>query len=370
MIDSRAIASGPSGWSISRSPLFLATALFWAVATALVSLKFIRWIAYLMQFFPIFPAVMLGGAMVATLSGVSTFRPTSPTISNSNVNATTFLLTLQWIFAFSSMACVVGADWGLGSLSLRDVRLGGWIGTALAPAVIAILSLIVVAGFEGSRSGPTTAEGNAVFRASLGEISPAGLTLSSGPNGLTAPSHTFQAVMIGAFRDHRVSALLLLTFGLGSLAPAVYASFAFGNLFKNFGPGLSRLTWTMLGTCLAWFLIVGGWTSQPETFFHILGALFAPVAGAFTADYRGNRGLWPGARSGINPAGLLAWGVGLAVGLSPIIAAATGSDRFSRIQPASVLAFLAAYLTYEILAAIGLESRKLGDQPSVAPRES
>ena len=84
--------------------------------------------------------------------------------------------------------------------------------------------------------------------------------------------------------------------------------------------------------------------------------VFAPMAGAVAADYRRQRGRWPGPREGVNPAGVIAWVVGFCVGVAPSVAAWIGSDRLDWFQPASLLAFVAAYLTYEVVALVGLES--------------
>ncbi len=364
LIDPRSVKAGSGSGAFTRSPLYLATVLFWAVATALVSMRFTRWIGYLMQFFPIFPALMLGGAMIATLNGLRTFQPINLLPPSTNPNLPTFLLTLQWVFAFSSMAGVMGADWGLGSLTLRDVKLGGWVGMAFAPSIVAILALIAVAGFEGSKMAPKMTEEKPVYRPQGPSIEAAGVSFLNPPSpGLEVPAYSFRGVMTGAFPG-RLGALILVTFGLGSLAPAVYASFAFGNRFKELGPGISRFAWTMMGTAAAWLIVVGGWYDRTETIFNILGAVFAPVAGAFAADYRRHKGQWPGPRTGTNPAGLLAWGVGLTVGLCPTIGQTFGADRLTNVQPAAILAFLASYLTYEVLAMIRFESKPVPEIPA------
>jgi len=351
------------GGATLKSPLYLLTALFWAIASALVSLKFIRWIGYLMQFFPIFPAVMLGGAMLASLGGLRSFVPSgvdplSPglVVSIREGSLQSFLLTFQWVFAFSSMAGVMGADWGFGSIEARDVRIGGWLGMGLAPVFVAILALISIAGYQGSKEGATLLEPGRLSRSEITELSSSGqVNTGSVPPGLDAPSYTFRAVLNGGF-DRRVGGLMLMTFGLASMAPAVYSSFMFGTQFKELGPAVSRLSWTMLGTCAAWLLIVGGWLNRNEVVFSLLGAAFAPVAGAITADYRRHKGQWTGPRSNANPAGLIAWGLGFAVGLSPLLGRAFGSPWLAALQPAALFAFLASYLTYEILALVRLES--------------
>jgi len=93
----------------------------------------------------------------------------------------------------------------------------------------------------------------------------------------------------------------------------------------------------------------------------VLGAAFAPVVGAMAADYVRQKGRWGGPRRGTNFAGMVAWAIGLAVGLAPWIGPALGNDRLARLQPAAVLAFLAAFVSYAALAAIGLEPPVAGE---------
>jgi cytosine permease len=261
---------------------------------------------------------------------------------------------------------VMGADWGSGSISMKDVRLGGWIGLAFAPAIVASLALIAVAGYQGMKESSNPFAESPMNRTTITELPARGqVTAPPVPAGLDAPPYTMRLLLNGRF-DPRIGGLILMTFGLASLAPAVYSSFMFGQQFKAIGPGISKLTWTMLGTCTAWLLIVGGWFDRTEVAFNLLGAAFAPVAGAMTADYRRHRGRWPGPRAGANPAGLLAWGVGLVVGLAPTIGRAFKSDRLQAVEPAALWAFVAAYLTYEVLALVRLESARDSEPPGEA----
>ena len=363
LVDPRSLRPTRMGGATLKSPLYLAAALAWSIAAALVGIRFVRWIGFLMQFFPIFPAVLLGGAMLAMMLGLRSFHPTgidplmpSVVVPEGEAALRAFLLTLQWVFAFSAMAGVMGADWGSGSIGPRDVKVGGWVGMAFAPAIVSSLALIAAAGYQGSKEATRTFEDPRVARSTIQDLPRPGVAPSTGPApGLEAPPFTFLAVANGGF-DRRIGGVMLLVFGLASMAPAVYSSFTYAITFKALGPGISRLTWSMLATSTAWLLIVGGWFERTEVAFNLVGAAFAPVAGAIAADYRRHRGEWPGPRSGFNPAGLIAWAVGLAVGLAPTVGKALGSGPLSRLQPAALWAFVAAFLVYEFLALVKLES--------------
>lgn len=86
-----------------------------------------------------------------------------------------------------------------------------------------------------------------------------------------------------------------------------------------------------------------------------MGAVFAPVAGAIAADASRSRGVWPGPRPGAGTAGLVAWVIGMAVGLVPMIAASWQIEPGTRFQPAALFAFLAAYFVYRVLVGLGAE---------------
>jgi cytosine permease len=93
--------------------------------------------------------------------------------------------------------------------------------------------------------------------------------------------------------------------------------------------------------------------------------------GAMAAEYLKSRGAWPGPRRGVNLAGVVAWALGFAVGLIPTFGEAMGSPRWQRVQPASVLAFLVAFVAYSVLSRFGLEPGPLAAATPVdAPAET
>src|SRR5690606_17036608 len=74
LINPRDLRAGPIGSPIIQSTVYAATAMLWAVAAALVSTRFIRWIAALMVVYPIFIALSYAGAMVWSLPGLPGYR--------------------------------------------------------------------------------------------------------------------------------------------------------------------------------------------------------------------------------------------------------------------------------------------------------
>jgi cytosine permease len=339
---------GPGGgWAVElRSSLLLVTSFFWLYAAALTGHYLVKIIAALMKIYPIYPALMLALAMILTLGGLASFRPleidpaTSAPVVDGGPRA--FLMMIQMIFGFFAIAGAASADWGAVNRTPRDVRLGGWIGVALASWTVATLSLLTVAGAVGRYSAP--------------------LMLKNRPG---VGNFSFRVALVLALPQMLAGAMFLI-FALASLAQTCYAANLFGRRFEAIWPRVSRLVWTLIGTTAAWPLVATGLAIRLEEIFTLLGAVFAPMVGAMAADYVRNRGVWPGPRRGVNPPGLVAWLVGLGVGLVPLIAVAGGWSDGSRLQPASLYAFAAAFVVYTVLAALGAETPTLSI-PDVEP---
>ncbi len=374
LLEARVVRPIQWGDSAVPSPLFLTTALVWGVVTALVGMSIVRWIAAIMQYFPVFPAAGLALAVAGTLSGLRGFEPTlidpltGASVAMSEGWRLGFLTTFQWTFGFAALLGITGADWAAASLSQTDVRRGGWVSLTLAPIVVASLAFLTVIGAEGkirdraastAVAAPTVTDlaDRAIERAAVGE-SPAEPSFRNPSSRFAAETHyTLRAAIEGGL-DRRLGGVVLIVFGLASLAPACYAAFEFGRRLHRVAPALSKPGWTLVGVASAWFLIVGNWHERTGSIFTILGALYAPVAGAMVADATRQRsGDWNGPRPGVNFAGFLAWSVGLIVGLVPLVASALDSTTLSRFMPAALYAFIAAFVTYRVAAALGLEPR-------------
>ena len=156
-LDERALRPFAIGTVRLKGPIFLATALLWSVIAGLIGRKFVRLVSAIKYVFPVFPAMILGGAMFAMLTGLRTFAPTGIDPQGWDIPAGraglwSMMLVVQLILGFFAMAGVLGADWGAASLSERDVRVGGWVAAGFAPVVIATIALVAVAGFQGRAS--------------------------------------------------------------------------------------------------------------------------------------------------------------------------------------------------------------------------
>jgi cytosine permease len=326
------------------------TSLAWSIAGALVGVYLVRVIAALMKVFPVFPAAMLATAMILTIKGLGDFRPSgidpesAGPVPQAGPHAAA--MVMQLVFGFFATAGAASADWGAASRDARDVRLGGWVGVAFASWVVATLAMLTIAGALG--------------------MSPPAVVRVRPPSASALTFHDVVRDRIGG----RLGGVMLLVFGLASMAPAVYASHVFGHRFAAAWPRLSRLRWTLVGAVAAWPLVATGLAGRLEPIFGIMGAASAPLVGAIAADYSRTRGIWPGPRRGVNQAGLVAWAVGLTVGLLPTVAHAWGRADTWRLQPAAVLAFLAGYVVYLVLARFGAESPVVATPEQVVAAET
>ena len=119
---------------------------------------------------------------------------------------------------------------------------------------------------------------------------------------------------------------ILSLFGVATLAPGCYSAWVFRERISTHWPAIRRSVWTRIGGVLAFVLVASTWADRLEEIFNLLGAIFAPAVGALVADALRQKGEWQGVRRGWNPAGLLAWGLGMAVGLVPVLGDGDGLD--------------------------------------------
>lgn len=325
--------------------VFLVTSLAWCVATVLSGRYLVRVIMALMNVYPIVPAVMLGVTAAVAMRGLPQYQAEVSGLGSRAGDAAAGLLALltaaQIVFAFFSPSALASVDWGAVLRDERDVKAGGWVGVALASWVVGTLALISAAGAV-PRLSPDPAASSGTLRVS--DYAQALVSLIGG----------------------RTAGVMLIGFALTALAPACYGGFLLSDRLHPIAPKFSRTRWALIAIPAAWFLSISAVLARLEPVFGVIGAVFAPVAGAMTADFVRSHGAWTGARRGWNPAGLVGWAVGVAVGLVPVLGRAAGVDRLTRLQPAAVLGCLAAFVVYLVVAALGGLSI---EQPVPAPAE-
>ncbi len=319
------------------SGLFMVTAFFFGLAATMAGRYLVRVITALMAVYPIIIAVLLGITAALAIKGLPDYRVLLAGVrGGSAAGIIVALIAAQMVFAFAAAGALSAAELGVVAQSERDVKLGGWVGLAGGSIVVATLSIMTVAG---------------VF-IRYGIAVPV--------NRETSLSLTFVhgvETVIGG----RTAGAMLLAFGLAGLAPACFSSYIFTAQAYEAFPSVARTKWTILGFLTAWLLVIFGQVDHLYPVLGFVGALLAPVLGAMAADAYKAGGKWPGARVGVNPPGYFAWLAGAIVGVAPFAAPDTA---FARLQPASLIAFCAAFVTYLIAAAF---VRETAIDPSIMP---
>jgi cytosine permease len=311
--------------------LFVFTSLMWTLASALTGRYLMRVIAALMQVYPVLPALLLGTTAAVAMKGLPDYQVAMNATSGVASGWPVAAVVVQMILGFFSASALVCADWGAVARAERDVSLGGWVGVAFASWVVATLSVLCVAG----------------------AYTRYGLPAPPGPGSVRALAFTHALrTLIGG----RTSGFMLIGFSLVALAPACYAASFLSERLNVLWPRVSRTRWTLSAAGVAWVLALSGVLGRLLPVFGVVGAVFAPVVGAMAADFLRSRGAWTHPRRGVNRPGVMAWVVGLVIGLTPVVGPTLGARDLASVQPAALFAFLAAFVTYLALAVLGFES--------------
>lgn len=345
LINPRDLRAGPMGSPITQSTVYAATAMLWGVAAALVSTRFIRWIAALMVVYPIFIALSYAGAMIWSLPGLPSYRDASAEPINAARRSTgpAFWGMVQYLFGFSAIVASQAVNWGATLNRASDVRKAGGVGIGLASTIIATIALLIVAGSIGrdaTDQGPEEAfpsTNDLVFGdPGVSEPSPAPFPLPAGP----------EAYRLGTVLETRIGGIpggiALIVLGLGSLASAVYAAHAYSNRLESIRKRPRRWAWGVMGALVAYPLMVTGLAANIPLVIDLTAGLVAPMLGVLTADVLRHRASWPGPAPGVRLDGMLGWGVGSMVGLLPILARMVPMAASVRWLPMALLAYLIA----------------------------
>jgi cytosine permease len=297
----------------------------WGALAVFVGLKGILYVAKVATYLPLIPLIVLLWLAAKTIGGLGQFNG-AELVAAQQITAGTYSVPLglfgvlaailTYVVGFFATAGAAGVDFGANSRDIRDVKMGGLIGIALAIFVTAGLSLVIVAGFAGEANG-------AVSSLSAFELIPA---------------------ILGAGMAKWVMFLLALT----AFPPACFSSFIAANSIKTTLPNINPFVSVGIGATVSIVLAVTGLVAKVISVFVIIGASFGPVCGAMLADYLLNQGEWTGPRAGFNPAGWAAWAFGFTVGILPNLGI--------NVPAAPLAAFLAGAAVYFLCAKMGLQS--------------
>jgi hypothetical protein len=223
---------------------------------------------------------------------------------------------VQLVTGFFAMAGLVSLDWGARVLRRRDVLLGGLTGIVLAGSWTAIMSLLVITGAV----------------AQFGGLDPR--WWSDEPFCLSfrwAVYHGIGGIPGG---------VILILFGLATLAPACYSAWVYGQKLSTHWPCLGQSGWTWIGGAITFVLGATSYSGRLEWIFTAMGAVFAPAIGAITGDWLRHRGAWVGIRPGVNRTGIIAWATGLAVAFELEVDRAYNPGTSTWWQSTSVCGFV------------------------------
>ena len=298
-----------------KSMPFIIAGVAWGYVMAYVGVKGIGYVARVATFLNFIPLLMILLVFFQNSSGVGMHVPADPN------NYAAITLLIQIVIGFFATAGAAGADFGINSRHGGDVKMGGFVGIALAVVVAGGLPLMSVAGAKALNPGLASLNYDAVIAATGGAL----------------------------------AAVMFLLFTVASIPPTCFCAFIASNSFSTMMPGIPRMTSTMAAVTVAIVLAVTGVAENLIGFFTIIGASFGPICGAMAADYLLSGKRWAGPREGINWAGYGAWAVGFMVGILPFLPATEGYRDV--IQPAALYSFLVAFIVYALLAKAGLQPK-------------
>ncbi len=328
-----------------RPPVVLLTAFWWIFIIRIAGKSFAHVIATLMKVYTPTALVLLALTMIISITGVSPDRTggSGDLSAFQGAEGTRAILPalqlIHLIFGYFAMAGLMAAEWGRTVPDERDVRLGGSVGVGLTCFLTMALSILTVAGSLGMRPNDST-------NIPLRWIDP------------EAPPFTFIRAVERTIGGP-IAGVILALFGIATLAPACYSTSLYTHRFYRQWPFASRKRWAWIGSIVSFLVVACHGIERTAPVFSITGAVFAPAVGCLAADFRRQRGHWHGVRRGYNPAGIVAWFIGLAVGLIPLLGDWLSLPMAEQFQPASLFAFVAAFLAYHLLAASGFESPTL-----------
>lgn len=287
--------------------LFIPIVILWIYGLGWIAIKGIHHVARVAKILNWVPLVMIVVVFIHNYAGISNYQPLE------SQPASAFANMLTVVIGYFATAGAAGADFGMNNRNGKDIVLGGIFGIVLGAVIAGGLPLLSVAGHIGTKGTQISFDYTATV-ASVGSLAP----------------------------------LMFLLFALASFVPTCFSSFIASNSFATMIPQVSRKTSTLVGLTVSVLLAVTGVANNLISFFSFVGASFAPICGAMTADYLLSGRKWSGPVAGINWAGCIAWLIGFLVGVADKITYIP-SSWVKADNPASVYSFAVAFAIYLLL---------------------
>ena len=338
--------SGLAGWSAGplavKSPVFLGTALFWIYITrTAIMMRLPGVVVGLMKVYvPVAVLLLTVTALwrlpllwsAGDINGVA--RADLARASNDTSGHDS---ALQMTIGFFAVIGLLSVDWGAAARTRREIILAGLPCVLLASAWTLMMSLIVV--LETTSSPGTHGH---PLAANPGDPVPFSFRWAVFHGTETCPGYA--------------AAAILILFGLAALAPAVASLERLSEGVSTHWPGLTPGTATILGCALAFFLMATMQVDRLGPIVGAMGVIFAPALGAMAGQSLRRRSATVEIRSGINPAGALAWIAGFALALMVELEKAIGPGLPGWLHETAILGLLTSAVAYWLFASLGFES--------------
>jgi cytosine permease len=339
LIDESGLAAWRAGPFVLKSPVFLGTAFFWVYITRLAIMM--RLSGVLVALMKVYAPIALLLLTATAIWGVSSTWAKAHAIASgaSGVGSApiqnyTGGSALTMMVSYFALSALLSVDWGAAVGGRRDILRAGLPCVLGAAAWTSIMSLVVV---------NNTAQW-------LGDGGPLAENSSVGPMPMSfrwALSQGRELYPPGA------STAILVLFGLAAVAPAVSSLAKYSDGIGARWTAL-RPRWSTLIACpISLVLIVSFQVDHLGPIYRTMGALFAPVLGAMAGDLLGRNQARIVFRSGINPAGIVAWAAGCSVAAALEMTTPLQPDVIAALRPGSICGFLTSAIAYLVLSLFG-----------------
>ncbi len=336
--------SGVAHWTVGpldiKSPVFLATAVFWIYITRqAIRMRLPGVVVGLMKVYSPIAVILLIATTawrLPTLWAGDGGPGTAALLISPPVQTQPEFGALSIMLGFFAMSALLSVDWGAAVKNRADILRAGLPCVLVTAASSSIMSLLVV--LQTVRS-----------------LSARGTSLSTSP--LDPMPFSFRWALFEGretFPPGAAAAILIL-FGLAALAAAVSSLNKLSEGVSTHWPVWTPRLATIPAGVAALCLMATGLVDRLGPIFIAMGSLFAPALGALAGDLAAKTKHGFALRTGFNPAGVLAWAAGCAVAFGMSAVAWRQSDHSFWLEQGSLCGFLVAAIVYRLLAAMAFE---------------
>jgi cytosine permease len=340
LIQASGVAPWHAGPILLKSPVFLGTTLFWIWTTRkAIMMRLSGVVVALMKVYApiallLLTATAFWGLLPPWSSGLASKG--GPDLASAPIQIHGGERAIPVIVGYFALGALFSVDWGAMVNARRDILRAGLLCVLGASAWTSIMSLVVVSNTA------SVVGADAMFRQTPLDPVPLSFRWAVFQGREIYPAYASWAI--------------LLLFGLAALAPAVSALARYTEVvsthWESLRPG--RATW--IACPIAFMLIATAQVDRLGLYYRAMGIVFAPVLGAMAGDRLKTHEGRIAVRTGINPAGLIAWASGFAAGTLLELTSGIQPGVIASLQPGSICGFIVSACGYRLLCRFGLES--------------